>query len=423
MVEKIFDAMSTKKMQQVYIIAAIFACIVLIFCVRPFATDGYEDISDRATLDYRVAQAIANHQSELYIDYSGEDFANMKNWFKQDFDYDNLVSVGGEYAAYNYNGAKYTYWSYSNKKRVKVVISYKDTVDEKAYVDAFVEDYINTNGLRNMSSYDAMKNVHDYLTKNISYAEGINSLYTAVTEKKTNCYGYTLLNHIFLEKLGIENRTTYGQMNLPHIWNVVKLDSQWYNIDITWDTAKGGYEYFLVSTSTIKKSHTIWGNFVVDCPSDYVVPKVEETPKEDIPEVEETDDIITPEENVIPPIQNEPIEEETPSIDENTENVEEKIDESVSNNDVVIPNDEVKTPDNKDEMENIETTNPPDEKVDSTENVEEVEEESAVTPSEDVSNSNGNSNTDSSNSNSNKTQSSYQKLIKLLKQLRMLFGK
>ena len=44
-----------------------------------------------------------------------EDFANMKNWFKQDFDYDNLVSVGGEYAAYNYNGAKYTYWSYSNR--------------------------------------------------------------------------------------------------------------------------------------------------------------------------------------------------------------------------------------------------------------------------------------------------------------------
>lgn len=106
-----------------YCIRVLFIFLTL-FAVNPFATDGYEDIGDRTSLDQRVASAISNGQTELYVDYSGEDFANMKNWFKDDFKYDKLINYTDEFSIYNYNGAKYTYWSYGDKKRVKVNISY-----------------------------------------------------------------------------------------------------------------------------------------------------------------------------------------------------------------------------------------------------------------------------------------------------------
>lgn len=388
--DTIFELMSRKKVQQIFIFVSILSLIMVFFCVTTFATDGYEQITSKDALEKRVATAIANQQTELYIDYTGEDFVNMKKWFKQNFDYENLVTVGGEYAAYNYNGAKYTYWSYSTKKRVKVEISYKNTIEEKAVVDSFVKDYIDKHGLKELSSHEAMKNVHDYLTKNFVYAEGVNNLYTAVNEKTTNCYGYTLLYHLFLEELGIESRTTYGQLTLPHIWNVVKLDGQWYNVDITWDAAKKNDSCFLVSSAKIKNSHKIFGNFIVDCPNDYVVPKVEEVPK-----VEDTDEVVQPEDNVPTPLPKEEISEVAPKEEE-----------------VITPTPNV-TPE-------ITPTTPPitNSKEDVTENVEDVtsNEEQVIPNEESVSNSNTSDNT----SNSSSCKKTFQKLIKLLKQLQQL---
>ena len=48
-----------------------------------------------------------------------------------------------------------------------------------------------------------------------------------------------------MDMLGIENGTVSGEAgDEQHIWNTVKLDDQWYHVDVTWDDPIGSsFEY------------------------------------------------------------------------------------------------------------------------------------------------------------------------------------
>lgn len=50
------------------------------------------------------------------------------------------------------------------------------------------------------------------------------------------------------------------------MWNMIKLDGQWYNMDVTWDDPIGGslkYDYFCIPTSKIKSDHSFDNTFTV----------------------------------------------------------------------------------------------------------------------------------------------------------------
>lgn len=408
---KVISCLKGKEMQKCGIVLGVMFLFLTLFAVNPFATDGYEDIGDRTSLDQRVASAISNGQTELYVDYSGEDFANMKNWFKDDFKYDKLINYIDEFSIYNYNGAKYTYWSYGDKKRVKVNISYKLTNDQIASVNTFVDNYIDSNGLRNMSKYEAIKTVHDYLVNNYTYVSQANNVYEVINSKQANCYGYTMLNYVILNKLGIPVRTTYGAMNDSHIWNAVQLDGQWYYEDVTWDTVDKGTSYFLVSTSEITKNHTIYGNFIPNCPSNYVPtsPKTDEVVTDKNNENNSSNKDSNIEDTIETPKQ------DVSKIDENTKdnNVKDNVEDSnknESNNGVKEnTNTEVKEDTTKDDTF---TKNDVSTKNDS-------EKENPSSNINNGSNNTSNSNTSNSTQKENKTQ----KLMKLLKLLKRLFKK
>lgn len=290
--QKIKGVLENKNIQNYAIVFAIVAMFLIVFSVWPFATDGYEDIYDRATLEQRIATGLANHQETILIDYSGEDWQNLKSWIKEDFRYPVLSQYTDELTIYNYDNAKFTYWTYGEKKRVKITISYKLSVDEMQAVYAFADNLIDSNGLRNKSQYEQILFVHDYLINNFHYNVNENNLYHMIQNNETNCYGYTMMNYVILNRLGIEVRTTYGRMNQSHIWNSVNLNGTWYYEDVTWDTVTKGTDYFLISTSKLQMSHTIEGNFVPNCPTDYVANKTEQNTENTGTEDTETDTIV-----------------------------------------------------------------------------------------------------------------------------------
>ena len=400
---KVISCLKGKEMQKCGIVLGVLFIFLTLFAVNPFATDGYEDIGDRTSLDQRVASAISNGQTELYVDYSGEDFANMKNWFKDDFKYDKLINYTDEFSIYNYNGAKYTYWSYGDKKRVKVNISYKLTNDQIASVNTFVDNYINNNGLRNVSKYEAIKTVHDYLVNNYTYVSQANNVYEVINNKQANCYGYTMLNYVILNKLGIPVRTTYGAMNDSHIWNAVQLDGQWYYEDVTWDTVDKGTSYFLVSTNEITKNHTIYGNFIPNCPSNYV------------PTSPKTDEVVNDQNNENNSSNKDSNIEETPKQDDS------KINESTKDNNVKDNiDDSNKNESNTEVKDNTNTEVKEETTKDDTSTKNDSEKEN---PSSSL--NNGSDNTSNSNTSNSATQkeNKTQKLMKLLKLLKRLFKK
>lgn len=55
-----------------------------------------------------------------------------------------------------------------------------------------------------------------------------------------------------------------GASGIDHMWNMVKLEGQWYHVDVTWDDpvmSDGShalkYNYFLISDARIKLDHSI----------------------------------------------------------------------------------------------------------------------------------------------------------------------
>lgn len=78
---------------------------------------------------------------------------------------------------------------------------------------------------------------HDYLALRMTYdtTEPLNfDAYSFLTEKTGVCQAYTLTFTALMDRIGIE--CSYAQSEaMVHIWNLVKLDGEWYHVDITWD--------------------------------------------------------------------------------------------------------------------------------------------------------------------------------------------
>ena len=109
-----------------------------------------------------------------------------------------------------------------------------------------------------MSDFKKAKALHDWVVNNTTYY-----LYVAGPEGTFfmdggSCMSYTQAYGLLLDQVGIENLYIEAPAEMNHIWNLIKLDGEWYHVDCTWDD--GGdiltYEYFCLSDELIKKDHS-----------------------------------------------------------------------------------------------------------------------------------------------------------------------
>lgn len=74
------------------------------------------------------------------------------------------------------------------------------------------------------------------------------------------CEGYAKAFLLLMSATGIDCGFVGGfTSGGAHAWNQVKLDNEWYNIDVTWDDPGGkniSYSYFNITDEKLKKDHT-----------------------------------------------------------------------------------------------------------------------------------------------------------------------
>ncbi len=118
--------------------------------------------------------------------------------------------------------------------------------------------------------------VHDKIIEDCDYDESFKQIsfhsYGLIKNKNTVCQGYAEIFYLVCEELGIdaefcryvedviaenEDGTTKIEKE-GHIWNYVKIDNQWYHVDLTWDDPAGRIDgkpayhaYFLASDSSM----------------------------------------------------------------------------------------------------------------------------------------------------------------------------
>lgn len=149
-----------------------------------------------------------------------------------------------------------------------------------------MEDIINNIILQtqNMTEYDKIKYIHDYLVINNEYnnnpigaSEKAYKSISALIGNSNNeyaplCEGYARAFKVLCDRLTIPCVIVSGESNINnehsgHMWNYVMVDKKWYAIDVTWDdpvllsgnyedlpeTKK--YEYFLIGEEKALETH------------------------------------------------------------------------------------------------------------------------------------------------------------------------
>lgn len=90
-----------------------------------------------------------------------------------------------------------------------------------------------------------------------------NSAYGPLIQGSALCGGYAKLFGLIMHRLGYECEYITGTADGgPHAWNLLKLDDEYYHIDLTWDDpdSENGirlYNYFCVNDDLISKTHTV----------------------------------------------------------------------------------------------------------------------------------------------------------------------
>jgi len=182
-----------------------------------------------------------------------------------------------------------------------------DIYDPTAILDAWKRGDASTLSGKNRSIYDACEHVinklitnsmtdyekelaiHDWIIDWANYDTEVASNspdaspdpdndnpYGLLINKKAVCKGYTLTFQLFMDLVGVECITVNGTSNngqSEHAWNMVRIDGEWYCVDVTWNDPtdpNGGYKddsvshkYFNVTSQFMWDTNHQWDRSTV----------------------------------------------------------------------------------------------------------------------------------------------------------------
>lgn len=126
------------------------------------------------------------------------------------------------------------------------------------------------------SDFDRELFIHDTIINSCEYVSAEDAshstAYGVLVKGTASCEGYAKAAKLLLDKVGIENYLICGTASREdgtsegHMWNIVCIDGEQYNLDLTWDDPIGEgdienrrYAYFNITDEDILKTHTFDG--------------------------------------------------------------------------------------------------------------------------------------------------------------------
>lgn len=259
-----------------------------------------------------IRNGINGYEGEIQI----ENIPSEGNQYTSEEVWQAYTLVKEDYPEFFWLGNGYNYSPYFIENGEKV--EYEEGSDQTEYVETIAPEYLfddidaavaaqeeltmavdqalsvlkGYDDFADYNDYDKELWVHDFIAKNTVYdeaADGANegsddynrqTAYGALVEGKAVCEGYTRAFQLMLSELGIESCTITGSSdgtNINHIWNAVKIEEDWYQVDLTWDDRGSedyeiSYRWFNETTTIMKKDH-----FLMDEANFVTIPECEGT--------------------------------------------------------------------------------------------------------------------------------------------------
>ncbi|MCM1524570.1 MAG: hypothetical protein NC120_08955 [Ruminococcus sp.] len=149
---------------------------------------------------------------------------------------------------------------------VQMKLAYTHSAEETAAMRQRISsaaDAILSGITPDMSEYDIVKLIHDSVIVSCTYskdAENPNNIYGCLVDKKALCQAYSQTFTYLCHMAGIDTFVVLGVANEVHMWNIVKMDGEYYHIDLTWDDPDRDrnpdsvrYDYFGLTDERIRQ--------------------------------------------------------------------------------------------------------------------------------------------------------------------------
>lgn len=228
-----------------------------------FTPYGIEDILN-------IMYSIINSGSENFTFYCPKEYSNCIDDMKKITQDKTLLTHLNNFV-HPFNSFSSMEATISDSGEIIIKINYLYSEEERNKIEEEVEKLIKTLITPDITEdYDKIKTIHDYIINNTKYdlenKEETKSYmaYGPLFNHLATCNGYTDLMAIFLTKMGYDNykvATTEetSENTEGHVWNAVKVNDEWYHLDLTWDdpvSSDGSnylyHKYFLINSEELK---------------------------------------------------------------------------------------------------------------------------------------------------------------------------
>ncbi|MBQ8044464.1 MAG: hypothetical protein IJ272_10055 [Clostridia bacterium] len=232
---------------------------------------------DEQKMYVRIDEAIKNRQEKVFLGLQEtEDITEKISKVLEAYFYDNpeYYYVSNEYVISTSNLKIITY----SILELDYITSADDEIDVKnKELEIAIYNLLKECITETMTDFEKELAIHDALVERVNYYEyeDINTIpgikhtaYGALVENEAVCDGYSKAFKLLLEEAGIYSIIISGSTdNIAHAWNLVKLDDEYYHVDVTSDKLEEKdkkyvvHAYFNVNDEKISKTHVIDENF------------------------------------------------------------------------------------------------------------------------------------------------------------------
>ena len=128
----------------------------------------------------------------------------------------------------------------------------------------------------NADDYEVELYLNDYLAEHCVYdtdSDNKHNAYGALVQGRAVCDGYSHAFQLLCHNFGIDCMVVEGTSDFNsnaddgHMWNCIKLNDNWYHVDVTWNDATNAqcgierYFYLNLTEEEISRDHRISGNY------------------------------------------------------------------------------------------------------------------------------------------------------------------
>ncbi len=249
----------------------------------PTATDTwcYDRITKEQQRIYKILLSSANRMDYGWIDLGkcnnetyNEDIAVAYRAFT--YDYPELFWVPYEYVVKRDGAGVKVAFSLKEKENnidISYIVPIGNKKEMQKEIDAAVSKIVGEIKGKTSDQMEMLTLLHDKLCNSVTYYDApitedlLYTVYGALIWEYSVCEGYARTMRYLCKKLDIDCIIVTGvSKEEQHMWNLVRLENEWYHVDTTWDDPgldKDGnskiplHTFFNLTDEDIMKNHTI----------------------------------------------------------------------------------------------------------------------------------------------------------------------